>query len=228
MIWSSERDRDTVVFNKGVVNPLGRVEFPDELGIQKIKEEQERMLYQSSTEFAFENGGEWTNECLEILYEELSTGDWLDLRIDTRVHMLKPGWYPCIPGWHGDFIKRDDNGDLVYRDGIDQRVRHFALCSHSPTTKFLRDRQIEMKKGGWGHVSRTIEDRGDLEPYNIPAGELVEFNSRELHKGTKCEEAGWRYFFRATLFPPEDERRGETMDKIRWQTQVYAPENKGW
>src|SRR5580700_1237659 len=26
--------------------------------------------------------------------------------VDTRVHMLMPGWYPCIPGWHHDDVPR--------------------------------------------------------------------------------------------------------------------------
>lgn len=210
---------------------VGSIDFSKDLDIQDIRGEREKMIYQGSIGFARELGGSWTGQCLNILKDKLDEQDYKDLRIDTRVHMLKPGWFPCIPGWHTDFIRRSEDGDLQFQPEQDKDVRHFALCSHQPTTIFLRNRNIELEDENWGDISRDIETRIQkrfLNPFQVDPGNLIEFNSLELHKGTKCEQAGWRYFFRATLFPEGDERRGEYANKRRWQTQVYSPEHKGW
>lgn len=61
----------------------------------------EPMFFNASPIFAYENGGPITKAFLEL------TG-MLDKPcvIDTRVHMLMKGWYPCIPGWHHDDVPR--------------------------------------------------------------------------------------------------------------------------
>ncbi len=57
----------------------------------------EPMLFRATREFARFVGGPLTKAFLNAL-------DWEDCLIDSRVHMLMPGMYPCIPGWHHDDV----------------------------------------------------------------------------------------------------------------------------
>lgn len=62
----------------------------------------EPMFFNSDLEFAYENGGPITRSFIENL-----PLDWKsDVIFDSRVHMLMPGWYPAIPGYHHDDVPR--------------------------------------------------------------------------------------------------------------------------
>jgi hypothetical protein len=64
----------------------------------------EPMFFNSDYQFAFDNGGEITKAFLSALPNE-----WKDnVVFDSRVHMLMPGWYPAIPGWHHDDVPRPE------------------------------------------------------------------------------------------------------------------------
>ena len=71
----------------------------------------EPMLFSCDLEHAKLLGGPLTREVLEKLEEVLPAPrggrNWV---VDTRVHMLKPYFYPAIPGWHGDAVGRGENG----------------------------------------------------------------------------------------------------------------------
>lgn len=62
------------------------------------------MFYRADMGFAWKHGGPITQDFLGLLPQ-----DWYDspVTIDSRVHMLMPGWYPCIPGMHHDDIPPD-------------------------------------------------------------------------------------------------------------------------
>lgn len=63
----------------------------------------EPMFFNSDFQFAYENGGEITKAFLNALPDNWKVRD---LVFDSRVHMLMPGWYPAIPGWHHDDVPR--------------------------------------------------------------------------------------------------------------------------
>src|SRR6476659_2902434 len=65
----------------------------------------EPMFFNSDFKYAYENGGEITRSFLDALPE-----DWKNqpLVFDSRVHMLMPGWYPAIPGFHHDDVPRPE------------------------------------------------------------------------------------------------------------------------
>ena len=70
---------------------------------EKIKEEP--MFFNCSPDFAYENGGEITRSFLNNLPDEWQKDK---LVFDSRVHMLMPGWYPAIPGFHHDDVPRPE------------------------------------------------------------------------------------------------------------------------
>jgi hypothetical protein len=66
----------------------------------------EPMLHRATAQFALENGGPLTRSFLLSLQLAWSA----DILVDSRVHMLMPGMWPCIPGWHHDDVPRSRVG----------------------------------------------------------------------------------------------------------------------
>src|SRR6185295_1574269 len=76
-------------------------EIWDAVNLPSTKEVMETpQLFQADYEFAAEHGGSFVCKIISRLPTGVSGYRWI---IDTKVHMLKLGWYPGIPGWHVDF-----------------------------------------------------------------------------------------------------------------------------
>lgn len=222
-----------MLYNRGNVVSHGYVDGLDMVYYQVIEEEYQ--FFQASPAFIESkmgaDGTQMTAAVLEVLKESLTTEEYENLRIDTKTHMLKPGWYPCIPGWHCDFVNRDANEDIQPDPEIDSQVRHFLVCSNAPTTQFMHDRHVESSGEGWKQVDAGIVDNihlGYHDLYQVSPTEILEFDAQELHRGMPAKGSGWRYFFRASLFPKGDKRREERENHIRIQQQVYLPLGEGW
>ena len=69
----------------------------------QLEVKNEPMLWQCDRKFAYENGGPITRAFLDAI-KKTNLAD--DLIIDTRTHMLMPGWWPAIPGYHHDDVPR--------------------------------------------------------------------------------------------------------------------------
>lgn len=59
----------------------------------------EPMFFSSSADYCIRNGGDITKHILTEIKEcdILTPDEYNSCIIDSRVHMLMPGWYPCIP-----------------------------------------------------------------------------------------------------------------------------------
>lgn len=206
----------------------------------------EAMLFGADAQFADKQGGPLTDLALLAL-EDIGV-DRKDLLIDTRSHMLKPGWFPAIPGWHCDEVPRGKDGqpdiDLIPEDPKD-RPNHYLIILDAGTcamTHFLFDPWEEGKKliqygvvkhqnssdtGStvWGQCDKLI--RREAFPEKIePAlsGHLYEFDQFDFHTATSAKLDGWRWFFRATT-----KSKRPVANEIRRQVQVYlGNENGGW
>jgi hypothetical protein len=64
----------------------------------------EPMFFNSDFDYAYLNGGKITRSFLD----NLPDGWRIDVVFDSRIHMLMPGWYPSIPGWHHDDVPRPE------------------------------------------------------------------------------------------------------------------------
>lgn len=124
----------TYTFNSCIKN-IQHIPFPYSITTtDSIKNEP--MLFNCDLEHALKYSGPITNHWLSNLPK-----DWINigetLVIDTRVHMLMPGWYPCIPGWHHDDIIRSPiTGQPDYDS--DYKAEHIITLvnSHLASTKF--------------------------------------------------------------------------------------------
>lgn len=158
--------------------------------------------------------------------------------VDSRTHMLMPGWYPCIPGWHHDDVPRT-RADLQpnYEDPSPIVEHAMMLCGDrvAPTEFLIGAPTVVIPPCGsrrpvYAACHDQIEDQiaksNLLIRQSAPFGSLIEFNSRTWHRGVAAERFGWRWFIRASRKTP---RIAKCTNEIRTQVQVYmSAENAGW
>ena len=152
--------------------------------------------------------------------------------VDSRVSMLKKGWFPCIPGWHFDEIMRHENGNLDIIS-TDFNKTHYMMvidigtnsltefCAYRFTKDFLLTHNID----NYDSFNMTIYMM-ESPIKTCKSNTIYQFSSLDAHRGVDCKDSGWRYFIRATA-----NHQREYLNQIRTQTQVYIPFyniNKGW
>jgi hypothetical protein len=179
--------------------------------------EAEPMLFGASTNYAMEHGGTLTRRFLLALGFDRRPG----IIVDTRAHMLLPGHLPAIGGWHCDAVPRGADGQPDF-GRLHEEVRHWTytvasvdgLC-HIEFAAEPVDLSIERSGGPlWSDVHWAMERR---KPATVmaPHGSVVVFRRDSLHRATKADRPGWRFFARAS------ESTAAPANKIRRQTQVY-------
>lgn len=199
------------------------------------------MLFSCDYSTAKEFGCEITWQAMNLVPEE-----WRDdCIIDSRVHMLKKGWLPAIPGWHLDDIPRDkQTGQPVVRRAkakhmlvvIDTGSKAFTQYLKRETAKNWRTLipcqvQDSHSKPLWGEVNSVINtlinrfpDEAHLHTDIVHSGIGYFFDERDYHRAMPAEHDGWRYFFRASI---KSDRK--VTNEIRRQTQIYMPHPEaGW
>ena len=189
--------------------------------------EAEPQLYSASHNYAEANGGPITQAVLRAMPPSAwAVMPGRHIVIDSRVHMLMPGMYPAIPGWHCDAWPRTEAGkgqpDPTNRDDK-AYVRHWAaIVGDASLTEFITD-----PVDAWldpEHVWESVSKR----VYSTHATRLqgpntvVEFGPDQLHRAMPADRRGWRFWLRLSHYqrPPQN--------KIRKQSQVYVTEHGGW
>lgn len=151
---------------------------------------------------------------------------WDHVSIDTRLSMLMPGMYPCIPGWHCDDFYRPNGGqpDLERAPPAEHLVLILGNCSR---TRFVAE-PMELPLPDAGEpIYRTMHRRIEMlspRTFQVESGQVWRFGPRAWHKGEPATEAGWRYFLRLT-----GSNHWTALNQRRTQTQVYLTEPfVGW
>lgn len=192
----------------------------------------EPMFYRASLDFAYKNGGEITRDFIELMPH-----DWYGcpVTIDSRVHMLMPGWYPCIPGMHHDDIPRTRRDGQPDYENPGYNAKHLiglVNAEIAPTEFALGEIDLEIPPEGqliyrdWHpNIMQAIAD-GKMESYKAKSGIMYEFDNYSFHQGTAAVSSGWRWFIRVSK---DTDRALNCKNEIRKQTQVYM-ENpmEGW
>jgi hypothetical protein len=190
----------------------------------------EPMLFSCDWESAYTLGNEPTRQFLLALPVEWQNNKTI---VDSRVHMLMPGWYPCIPGYHHDDVPRERSDGQPEYFNPSYRSEHAMILyngSVCPTdfalgqSDFNEVPQGEIIYKQWHNdVVRKIES-GELHRLSAPENTVIFFNDRTWHQGVKAVKNGWRLFIRAS----RNTNRIPT-NELRKQVQVYL-ENpmEGW
>lgn len=195
----------------------------------------EPMFFHADWDFAFRNGGVITRSFLRFLDPRVK---WV---IDSRVHMLMPGWYPCIPGWHHDDVPRhtsvtDANvviGQPNYKNPA-YHAEHILTVVDAGTgslTEFLEgELDIEsydpaaVYKAFNGEIERWWRFQEGVRFRTVHSGEVVKLDANTFHRGMPATGNGWRIFIRATQNTQEP-----VHNELRTQVQVYMSElEAGW
>lgn len=202
--------------------------FPSDYPQEVIKNEP--MFFNASLDFAYEHGGEITRDFILNL-----PNDWYyDFPVvDSRVHMLMPGWFPCIPGYHHDDVPRNTSNGQPNYDNPEYYSQHLMglvngeIC---PTVFALGEHSLPKAEGiiykNWHPlVEQQIKD-GTLSEYEAPSGKYIQFDWQSMHTGQRAKGNGWRWFIRLSR---NTERQAYTTDELRRQVQVYLEfPMEGW
>jgi len=218
------------------VKYLGK--FAESIPDSEIKNEP--MFFNSDYDFAFENGGEITKSFLLSLPHEWRTQP---LVFDSRVHMLMPGWYPAIPGWHHDDVPRQkiptgqhfitagqpDYDNPRYQSDHIMGLVNASIC---PTEFAIGECGMNSVNEGdlvyrqWDSEIRNLLQRGEIYKVESPDRTLLNFNCNTFHTGQKAVGNGWRWFGRVSR---NTDRVNEVTNEIRAQVQVYLEfPMEGW
>lgn len=212
--------------------------FAESVSNDSIKNEP--MFFNCDLQYAMEHGGEITKSFLQNLPE-----DWKNepLVFDSRVHMLMPGWYPAIPGWHHDDVPRADipsgqhfitAGQPDY-DNPRYRSEHIlGLVNASVCPTIFATGQCEMPAipdgeliyRAWHEEVVKLTKSGDLTIETCQDRTLYYFDCDAFHTGQKAETNGWRWFGRVSK---NTDRVKKITNEIRVNAQVYLEfPMEGW
>jgi hypothetical protein len=213
---------------------------PFALGINNQAIKDEPMFFNSDLRFAREKGGPITREFVGALPDE-----WFDepAVFDSRVHMLMPGWYPAIPGYHHDDVPRPPiqpgrhfitAGQPDY-DTPKYRSEHILGLVNAPVapTSFAVGSCVmpEVPNGEliyrrWHAEVERLLEAGDMQAVETPDRTLVYFDCDSFHTGTRAVSSGWRWFGRVSR---NTDRAANITNEIRRQVQVYLEfPMEGW
>lgn len=207
--------------------------------IENIDIKDEPMFFNCDIEFAWRHGGPITRSFIT----NLPVGWREDTVFDSRVHMLMPGWYPAIPGYHHDDVPRPDipagqhfitagqpdyDNPRYYSEHIlglvnaDICPTHFAIGE----AEFSRIPDGELIYRQWHKEVLEKIESGELATFKAPDRTLVQFDWQTWHTGSKTVGNGWRWFGRVSR---NTDRVKKITNEIRVNAQVYLEfPMEGW
>ena len=215
-------------------------------GVEEIQNEE--MLYKCDAISAWKLGGLITKALLSQLPEAERVKlpeDWIDSEIvvDTRVHMLMKGMYPCIPGWHHDYVERNRSSGQPDYDKIYYHSEHllFLIGDVAPTQFAVGKAEYNPAMEGtnvysqWHKETENHIKSATLEVKSVPTNHWILFNDFSMHQGVAAEKNAWRFFMRVSRFFKEIEEGIEYIsppkyaNQARKQVQVYMKDPfQGW
>lgn len=209
-----------------------RIQFLGEMNHytdEQIKNEP--MLFNCDFKHAYNLGGPITGEFLDHIADKLPTED---IVVDSRVHMLMPGWFPCIPGFHHDDVPRSGkNGQPNYYNPEYKSKHIMALVNADvcPTEFALGKITLPDVEDGiyykeWHKLVSCEVAVGNLQRVLLRGNPIVGFDWQTFHQGTRAVKGGWRWFIRVSY---NTDRVKNCTNEIRRQVQVYLEHPmEGW
>ncbi|WJZ27977.1 hypothetical protein NCTGTJJY_CDS0098 [Serratia phage 92A1] len=227
-------------FNRGEVKQTGRIRNASNNEIS-----QALGLWNAPLETALAVGGDITRRAIGAMNLRY---DRKNIVVDVKTHMLMPGMFPGIPGWHTDGVPRRNDGspaagglpnmgiqNIIDIQGNGPRY-HLMVLGADCMTKFVKQRNIclDIPDSPSADLYKVVSEQmstaesSTLNTYEIEPGQVYEWDWWELHTAQASKEHGWRYLIRVTetdFLEPET----DLTKVIRRQQQVYVPTTEfGW
>lgn len=217
-----------VIFNPSGITPWGHISSNNPESFDENIIKKTNQLFMADYDFAYKMGGPFVRSFLEFMPRIIPHGyNWV---IDSKVHMLKPGWYPGIPGWHLDFAPGWEN--IVNFSKVDVREQHFCAISHGHSRTEFLNQPIELNVFDVPKINGLLSKQVDalyphLRKFNAYPGTIYKFSQLDLHRVTGATSSGWRLFVRASIT-----KLRKPVNEIRnVGSQVYIladDEHSGW
>lgn len=187
-----------------------------------------KQLFQADIEFAWKHGGMFIRKFLDTLPNIAWGFEWI---IDTKIHMLKPGWFPGIPGWHVDFAPNWEG--IVDWTKVNLSEQHYCVITNDCSqTEFVAE-PLELNVPDLpkinSYLSRQVHALypDGIKTFKATPGMVYRFGQLHLHRVTAATKSGWRLFARASCT-----KLRKPLNEIRTQaSQVYIlaqDEHSGW
>ncbi len=178
---------------------IDRVLLP-ETTQEEIKKEP--MLHRADRLFALENGGPLTKHFLQALSWHID----IPILIDSRVHMLMPGMFPAIPGWHGDDVPRERaDGQPNYINPSYKSDHCMAIWGDCSLTQFASGSfSMEIPPLGakiykvWNEQIDALCAKNEHSTTTVPERRMAYFDWMSWHRAMPATHRGFRFFIRAT------------------------------
>ena len=229
-----------MIFNRHPLTFGNRIEQPSQELIRNTLG-----LVNASVEDALRYGGDITREAIGAM--ELRN-DHRYVIVDVKVHMLMPGFYAAIPGWHTDGVPRGLDGNPLSKAlpnlHAQEQIELGRYAGRRPTryhmivtgtgclTEFVgAPYEFPVDLGEpqatlYADMNRHVEGTAPA-TISVPSCRVTEFDWWDIHRGVEATQHEWRYFIRVAeidiAIPERDLRK-----VIRTQHQVYAPQHFGW
>jgi hypothetical protein len=204
----------------------------------------EPMFWSCQPSFAWKHGGPITRAFIEAACPEFEDGRlwrWYDEHacFDSRVHMLMPGWFPAIPGWHHDDVPRSRSDGQPNYDTPEFHSQHIMALVNGdicPTefavgTAIMPDIALFAKHPIYRYWNDQIEyDIKDncLDRVEVPTNRLIRFDWQAFHQARRAKSKGWRWFGRLSWDAGYEQGRPHH-NEVRRQVQVYLEHPmEGW
>lgn len=197
-------------------------------------------LWNASLDDAIKFGGNVTRQALQAINLR---HDRKNIIVDTKIHMLMPGFSPAILGYHNDGSPRDQNKNpqgksvpsLQDQENEERYNRyHIIVTGSGCLTQFLPEPlELDLKDKDYSlyaEMSNKVQSlvkENKINLFEIPSCQTVEFDWWNIHTGVIATKHEWRYLIRvceSDFYEPQKDLR----KVIRMQSQVYSPANFGW
>ena len=224
-------------FNRNPLRAAGTMEDPSDNEIKHTP-----ALWNCDLDTAIKYGGGVTRQALGAMNLR---GDRKNIIVDTKTHMLMPGFYPGIPGWHTDGVPRGPernpaakaDPNITAQEEMDDEAPRFhllvtgtvcpTLFATTPDLTLDVDNDASLYKGISERVNALRAHDTNFEVMETKPSTVYEWDWWQLHTAQAAVAHGWRFLIRVTEtnhFEPQT----NLADIIRTQQQVYVPEAFGW
>jgi len=225
-----------VLFSRKPLIVGGTIEQPPDLELKNTFS-----LWNASYEDAIRYGGSITRDALQSMNLH---HDRKNIIVDTKIHMLMPGWSPAILGWHVDGAPRDENKNpqgaglpnTFVQEGDERFNRyHILVTGDGCLTQYVNrplyvpipsepsyDVYTHMSKFVHAHVTKHPEDVSTFKSCTS-----YEFDWWDIHTGVIASKKEWRFLIRVCESDYYEPRK-DLREVIRMQSQIYSPVDFGW
>jgi len=222
-----------VRFNRTPATVTGGIPQPDQEEIKLTPQ-----LWNADLDTALLYGGDLTRAALGAMNIR---GDKKHIIVDSKVHMLMPGFYPAIPGWHNDGTPRGHGGvntkaapNFLLQESLSDVRYHLLVTGTGCLTQFMDgplDIEVDnLDPGAYAKITAEVNRIAEAEPYRVwsmPSCSVIEWDWWSMHAAGAAKHHEWRFLIRV-LETDHDEPQTDLRKIIRTQQQVYVPEVFGW